>query len=317
MKININHSEHIINQILSECNLDAKEIEVFQSNDRVCDYLVNQSLMLRISEHTLDEVHKLLRLNVLQGTQRVYGHGCIIHQKNKINYMLLDFFHGSNLYDTIPALSTDNAIEIGKDIAKALKQLHQIKGDQYDIGHYIPTIPKHRGSWKSGHQKYISLLHNQIKQVDLSADDQQTIALAFKYMYHHIDSLNFEEGPVILHNDLHPKNIIINQNRYVGMIDWECSQYGSYDFEFTNLIHWCIYPMDLDRSFETLLKSILDHYDHFWTIPMLAERFTIYQLEHEINQIIWNQGNQIEDRIRRINGWLSGLIHQFFDKIHD
>lgn len=318
MKKDIKKSESIIiNKILSECNVVVHEIKLFQYNDRVHDYIINKDLMLRLSEHTLDEVQKLLRVSALEGIQKVYGHGHMIHEEININYMLLDFFHGTNLYDSIPALSNDNAIEIGKEISKSLKQLHEIKGEHYDIGYYIPTIPKHMGNWKSGHQKYIELLKQQVKPLDLSVKDQHTIDLAFNYMDQHIESLNFEAGPVCLHNDLHPKNIIIDQNKYVGIIDWECSQFGSYDFDFANLVHWCIYPMDSDRGFEALLKSILDHYERFWTIPMLAERFTIYQLEHEINQIIWSQGNKIEDRLHRINGWLSGLIQQLFDKIHE
>lgn len=310
------YDEVIINEILDQCSVVAKRIQVFQSNDRVHDYLINNHLMLRLSSGTLDEIQKLLKVKSLEGIQKIYGYGHIKHQDKTINYVLLDFYQGLSLYDSIPMLSHNEAIQIGIDIADFLKQLHQIKTDHYDIGHYIPTIPKHKGSWKSGHLTYINLLQDQIRKINLSSEDRQTIDSAFNYIHQHIESLNFEEGPVLLHNDLHPKNIIINQTRFVGIIDWECSQFGSFDFDFVNLVHWCIYPNDESRKFETLLISIFNEYNRLWTIPMLSERLTIYQLEHEINQIIWSQGNKIDDRLKRINGWLSGVIHQFFKRVN-
>ncbi len=313
MKINnITDIEQIIIQkILSECSLTINEIRLFQSNDRVQDYLLENTFMLRISESKLEEIKKLHIVGAFKGVQRVHFYGNIEVSNKRYFYLILDFFIGVDLYETIPSLTDKQSIKIGKELAETLKRLHQIKGDHYDIGHYIPTIPNFKFSWKKGHLAYIELLYSQITSLNLSMNFQKVIESAFTYMYNHIDSLDYENGPVFLHNDLHPKNIIIRQNQYIGVIDWECSQFGEYDFDFVHLLQWCIYPNEPRRSFKKLLKAVFDNYERLYHIPRLPERFTIYQLEHEMNQLVWNKGKDIEDRAMRITGWISGKIEQF------
>ena len=41
---------------------------------------------------------------------------------------------------------------------------------------------------------------------------------------------------------------------------------------------------------------------------LIEKRLTIYQLEHELNQIVWNGPKQEEERIQRIAGWLDGKM---------
>lgn len=309
------HDDSIIHKILKSCQLNIEDIHPFQTNDRIHDYLLDQRLLLRLSMTTLDETEKLLRLKNISGVQKVHFHGVIQHENKKVHYVMMDFFEGNTLYEVIPFLTDEEAKHIGSDIAKSLNELHQIKGETYDIGHYIPTIPKHVGSWKSGHIKYINDLKKEINIYQFDLEKHNVIKQAFDYMEQYIDSLEFEEGSVLLHNDLHPKNIIINQHQFIGFIDWECSQFGSYDFDYVNLIHWCLFPPEKDKSFELLLKTVLISDKQLLKIPKLAERFTIYQLEHEINQMIWHKCNNSEERISRISKWLNGAICHLFERL--
>ena len=57
-----------------------------------------------------------------------------------------------------------------------------------------------------------------------------------------------------------------------------------------------------------------DRYDighYISTIPQIEKRMTIYQLEHELNQLIWNGKKQEDERICRINEWLNGKVDSF------
>ena len=47
--------------------------------------------------------------------------------------------------------------------------------------------------------------------------------------------------------------------------------------------------------------------------PDISQRLTIYQLEHELNQIIWNS-TAIDERIIRIKGWLNGQLIDLISK---
>lgn len=314
----LNDSEQVIvKQILINCNLKIDEIKLFQTNDRVKDYLLDDVLLLRISSNPLQDLDKLNQVGVFKGVQKIHFFGNVSVNNFDYHYLVLDFFQGMDLYDALPILTDNELVKIGKDLAETLLRLHQIKGDYYDIGHYIPTVPNYKSSWKNGHLAYVDFLKSQITSLNFPKEIEKVIESAFKYIDKHIDSLDYENGAVLLHNDLHPKNIIISNNYYRGLIDWECSQFGEYDFDFVHLLQWCIYPKEPSRSFNILLKSAFENYKNILHIPRLSERFTIYQLEHEINQIIWNNGKEIENRIMRINGWISGKIEQIFQSFSE
>ena len=123
------------------------------------------------------------------------------------------------------------------------------------------------------------------------------------------------QGEFVMQIDFHPKNIIILEDRLAGIIDWECSQFGEADFELAHLVHWCIYPTIPDNNLSLYLKSIVKNLQSISGVPNLEKRLTIYQLEHELNQLIWNGLKQEEERMQRINGWLSGQIHAFLEPI--
>ena len=69
--------------------------------------------------------------------------------------------------------------------------------------------------------------------------------------------------------------------------------------------------MDNGNNLDILLKSVVENLQIISAIPDAAKRLTIYQLEHEINQLIWNGAEQEDVRMPRISGWLDGKINAF------
>jgi len=96
--------------------------------------------------------------------------------------------------------------------------------------------------------------------------------------------------------------------------DWECSQFGEPDFELSRLFDWCVYPENYlvhNNNLGLLLKSIIENLPIISNIPHIEKRITIYQLEHELNQLIWNGKIQEVERINRIDVWLNGKVNTF------
>ena len=122
------------------------------------------------------------------------------------------------------------------------------------------------------------------------------------------------QGEFVMQIDFHPKNIIILEGQLAGIIDWECSQFGEADFELAHLFHWCIYPTIADHNLSSYLHSIVKNLWSISGVPNLEKHLTIYKLEHELNQFMWNGLKQEEERMQRINGWLSGHIHAFLEE---
>ena len=270
---------------------------------------------MRISESELPEQKKNFRVNSLSFVSKIHASGPVIVPGQKYYYLLFDYIQGDDLFTVIHNLTDEQKYNIGKEIARFLSELHSITDEFYDMGHYIPTIPGYKGSWINGHLEYVKLLRTGLNEIeiDLDINSQKMISAAFDYIYENTGCLEYQTGARLLHNDFHPKNIIINDGRLAGVTDWECSQFGEADFELTHLFHWCVYLIP-DNKLELVLKSIVENLQKVSYVPNIEKRMTIYQLEHDLNQLIWRGKNQEEERIYKINGWLNGQIDVLFKK---
>jgi len=300
-----------IGKALRASGISASTIEFFRDNNNITTYLIDSIYIFKISTSILNEQAKYNRVRSIQFVPRVYSSGSFTISDYKYHYMIIDYVQGNELWSVVNSLTDKEKYEIGKEIAQFLNYLHSLTNDYYDIGHYIPTIPRYSKSWKEGHLEYIKILQNGLSEINIETDSQKIIANSFEYIYTNIDSLDYQAGAKLLHNDFHPKNIIVHKGRLAGIIDWECSQFGEADFELSHLFHWCIYPMVQENNLDVLLKSIIKNLQTILTVPDIEKRMTIYQLEHELNQLIWNGKRQEEERIYRINGWLNGKIAAF------
>jgi aminoglycoside phosphotransferase (APT) family kinase protein len=302
--------------ILKELNISAETVELYRKHDRFMEYLLDNKYILRISESELPEQKKNYRASSLPFVSKIHSSGSFTVSGQKYHYVLFDYLKGDELWSIAPELTDKEQYDIGKEIAQFLNELHRITDEYYDIGHYIPTIPRWEKTWKEGHLEYAKILKNGLLNTDLGVNSQKTISKAFEYIHANINSLEYQEGAKLLHNDFHLKNIIVYEGMLSGVVDWECSQFGEADFELSRLFDWCIYPdnyLTQTNNLEILLKSIIENLRFISVIPEMEKRMTIYQLEHELNQLIWNGKKQEEERIIRINEWLNGKVNAFLD----
>lgn len=303
----ISITDEDIQAILMDHHFSVTSIEFFQRNNRVTDFIINKEFMLRFSQNPLPEEMKLKRVKDIK-------HVPCIHFSNVLNlcdcelfYVLVDFILGESLFNAIHNMTDTQVLTVGEEIVNFIGTLHQTQDSAYDIGHYIGTIPRFTGSWKEGHEQYVQLLHDQITNLTLDSVEKQTVDSAFDVLKRSTRFLVYQNGARLLHNDLHPQNIIINNGHLAGIIDWECSQYGESDFELAHLIHWNLFSMNSNEKFEKLLNALLSVYQEKFKVPNLEQRLMFYLLEHELNQIIWNPQNKAE-RLSKIDYLLTVSI---------
>lgn len=297
-KISITDEE--IQAILTDHLFSVTRIELFQRNNRVTDFIINKELMLRFSQNPLPEAMKLKRIKGIKHVPSIHITNILTLCNCELFYLLVDFMPGDSLFNAIHTMTDTQVINVGEEIAHFLGTLHQIQDSTYDIGHYIGTIPRFMGSWMEGHKQYVQLLHDQMMPLSLDSVEKQTIFSAFDALNRATHFLVYQNGARLLHNDLHPQNIIINNGHLAGIIDWECSQYGESDFELAHLVHWNLFSMNSNEKFEKLLNALLSAYQENFRVPNLEQRLMFYLLEHELNQIIWNPQNMAE-RLSKID----------------
>lgn len=179
----------------------------------------------------------------------------------------------------------------------------------------MPIIPGYDKSWRLGHKIYWDDIYKGLKNIKLSDEIRQVLELSNDYISANISSLDFESGPSLLHNDFHYKNIIIYNNTFSGVIDWECSQYGEADFDLIHLLHWCLFPPSKGFDVTQLFSTIFLLYMSKSNIPMIEKRLTIYLLEHDFIQILWSQGKRADELLPRIKFWVSRSLEEYIQNL--
>jgi aminoglycoside phosphotransferase (APT) family kinase protein len=261
------------------------------------------------------EQEKFNRVAALDFVPKIKHIGMLEREVGPLYYTLLTLIPGDDFVNVYAETTLTQQEQLGKDVAIFLDNLHAFTGTSYDIGLYIPVIPDFCGSWRVGHQKYWEILKQDAAALSLKPDSVKVFERAFRFLDASIDALDFQTGSKVLHNDFHPKNILLHRGRFSGVIDWECSQFGEADFELCHFVHWCVYPPRPDIDFRPFLHAFFQVAPNCAQVPDLVKRLTIYQIEHDIQQIIWHGRNGEIERVPRIIRWMDGGVDDLFRQV--
>ncbi len=305
-----------VHQICSKHEIDIQDLASVTGSFDKQIFFINQEILLRVSETPMTiEQEKSERVAGLDFVPKILHAGALESAEKTIYYILSTLLPGDDLINSYQATTPVQQNQLGRDVAKFLDRLHQIPGTHYDVGLYIPIIPHFSETWKAGHQTYWDILEQQSHELSLQPEQIRFFANAFQFLHASAEALNFQAGPKLLHNDFHPKNILCNQGQFSGVIDWECSQFGEADFELCHLIHWCVYPPQSGIDFRPFLRGLFQSAPKCAQVPNLAQRLTIYQVEHEIQQIIWSSSQAASWRVPRLLYWMDGGVEKLFREI--
>ena len=303
-----------IRSLLNSHEIIARDVDLLDMGAKHTSFRIDRRYLLKLSDQEFrDETERLLRVKSLSHASTFEHAGSFKGESGVFHYLITDYFDGDDLYGASRVLSGEQQRTLGTRIADFLTNLHAIEGGHYDVGHYVPTIANHRGSWLEGHRAYVQSLRAGMASVKLRHLNRITINEAFTFIDTHAGSLECQNGPRLLHNDFHPRNIIVDNGLFSGVIDWECSQYGEPDFDLSHLVHWCIFPPDESVDLQPFLHSLFASLPVLDSVSDLTTRLTIYQLEHEVIQIIWSKGETQDDRCHRIQQWLGNRVGQFMN----
>ncbi len=296
-----------VHRICAEHQIEIRDLRPITGSFGKRIFLINQVLLLRVSESSMtSEQERFRRVATLDFVPKIIHTGALEREAGPITYTLLTLLPGDDFANVYQETTEAQQRQLGRDIAVFLDTLHEFSGTAYDIGLYVPALPRFSGTWREGHQTYWELLKQKSEQVPLKRESTLVLARAFQFLQRSDAVLDFQTGPKLLHNDLHPKNILLHQGKFSGVIDWECSQFGEADFDLCHFVHWCLYPPQSTIDFRMFLRGLFEGFPRCAQVPNLSQRLTLYQIEHEIQQIIW-QGSEAESwRVPRLVRWMDG-----------
>ncbi len=279
-------------------------------------FFINQEFLLRVSETSMTpEQEKFRRVATLNFVPKIIHIGTLQREAGPLYYTLLTLLPGDDFVNVYPATSKAQQQQLGADIAGFLDNLQEFNGTYYDIGLYVPALARFSGTWREGHQKYWELLKQESQKLHLQPGSLQVFERACRFLQASIAVLDYQTGPKLLHNDFHPRNILLDQGKFSGVIDWECSQFGEADFELCHFIHWCVYPPQSHLDFRTFLRAFFEAAPRCIRVPYLAQRLSIYQIEHEMQQILWNADVAESWRVPRLVRWMEDGVEDLLRDI--
>ncbi len=305
-----------IQQICSSHQIEIQDFQSLTGSFGKKIYFINHEYLLRVSETSmLLEQEKFRRISGLNYVPQILHVGTLDRDTRPVYYTILTMLPGDDFVHIYSETNVAQQKQLGKDVAGFLDALQEYDGTHYDIGLYVPALPGFPGTWRDGHQRYWELLEQESEKLHLKPESVQIFGRSFRFLQETVGALDFQAGPKLLHNDFHPRNTLLYEGKFSGVIDWECSQYGEADFDLCHWIHWCIYPPETSMDFRPFLRALFEATPKCTQLPNLARRLTIYQIEHELQQIIW-QGSEVESwRIPRLVGWLNGDVDELCKEI--
>ncbi len=305
-----------VHQICAEHQIEIKDLRSITGSFGKRIFFINQELLLRVSETAMTlEQEKFRRVATLDFVPKIIHVGTLKRKAGPLYYTLLTLLPGDDFVNVYRETTEAQQKQLGEDIAEFMDNLQELNGTSYDIGLYVSALPHFSGTWREGHQKYWELLRQESGKLPLKPDSIQVFERAYRFLQASSAVLDYQTGPKLLHNDFHPRNILLSQGKFSGVIDWECSQFGEADFELSHFIHWCLYPPKSNIDFRTFLGALFEASPQCTQVPHLAQRLTIYQIEHEMQQIIWNASGAESWRVPRLVRWMDGGVDDLFREI--
>lgn len=156
------------------------------------------------------------------------------------------------------------------DIGRALATLHSIECDRFEINDID-------NDWWASLEKRLDLWIEEIG--DCIPIEYKTSIKTHKDQY--MQNKHKADGPCLVHFDYRPGNILIKDDKLVGVIDFESSRGGSADIDFTKISDqlWSLYP----GSKELFLKG----YQSVRPVPDYEQNLAMYRVHNAIGGIAW------------------------------
>ena len=205
---------------------------------------------------------------------------------------VLDFWSGDDLISGGLLLSEINGVpctgaiddELAFQIGVFHAKLHEVKMPGYGVEVLDGFQYSNQNNWRLYIKNNFEKLTEPCKEVLERGLFEECI----NYFESAFSVLPSPDGPCVVHMDFRPGNILTNNNRVVGIIDFESARGGSTEIDFTkmNRYVWEVYP-----------QSRISYKEGYSTIRPLMDLDTIvpfYNFYDAFSAVVWCKKRGIE-----------------------
>lgn len=193
-------------------------------------------------------------------------------------YEILEKIEGVTLYNVWHTFSEEQREDIIRQLCDAMKQMHSNIGKKYNWIQY-------------NKDKFNSFFEKAKNKRLLNEEEFEIINSAYSLFDKYLESDEF----VLIHNDLHFDNILVNDGK-IKVIDFERSMYAPKDFELHILYYMIRQPWKHANEecekytkvedYKNIMGYIEKYYLEIINIPNLYKRLAIYDLIYEFSHFV-------------------------------
>jgi len=288
--------QKIVKDIFKEHNLEKVEsilkIEIGFTNKV---YLINDKFILKICEDESNEQNfeievffynffknkiPVPEISVFDKSKNIYGKFFMIYPK----------IEGDNLYTKWHLLNNKQRKNIIKQFCDILKLINNSSYEEFKQKFKKKFIDNWRG-------KILNQIQNSLKQIEqkklLSPEFIQVIK---EFVDDNHQFLN-EQKLALVYWDAHFDNLLIQDTRIVGILDFERTEISSVDFVLDIIKRMVEYPKKyVSEKFEKFVKKedyayllnwFQEFYPELFDFKNLEKRLDLYSIEHDLGTLIW------------------------------
>lgn len=156
-------------------------------------------------------------------------------------------------------------------------------------------------------ENYYFSYFNSIVQL-LFRHDKELAKQIDRYNNQHFHISEYDnQSIVLLHGDIHLKNILVSSNKKIYLIDWDCSKYGYAEQDFIKLANFKFPHGSLSQQ-RLLLRAFINGYKHIRALEF-TNNFDIHVINWMAKMLAFETENHCTD-----NGYFWGPSY-FYEKI--
>jgi len=284
--------QKIVKKVFKEHDLDKVEsvvkIEIGFTNKV---YLINDKFILKVCEDESNEQKfeievffynffkdKILvpKISVFDKSKSIYGKFFMIYPK----------IEGDNLYSKWHLLSNDERKSIIKQLCDILKVINKSPYDGFVKSFKI----NFSDNW---HDKILNQIQNSLKKIEDKKIISSEFIQAIKHFVEKNQNVLNEQKMVLVYWDVHFDNLLVQDTKIVGILDFERTEFLSLDFTLSVIKKMVEYPKKyMSEKFEKFAKKedyshLLDWFQEFYPelfeFENLDKRLDFYSLKHDLD----------------------------------
>lgn len=190
---------------------------------------------------------------------------------------------GALLLSAIDGVSITGKVdkELAHDIGVHHAKLHAIVPNEQDFNSSVTHV---FGQWADFVQQHFYSFAEDVKKVI----EPHLFEQSLEYFEHHRNLLPMPDGPSFIHMDFRPANILVQENKVVGMIDFESVRIGSTEMDFTKI------NRDIFMKNPGTMEAYQQGYESIRPLIDLQKVLPFYRFTDTFNSIGWCKRRGVE-----------------------